>query len=71
MAEFDTFFWQDNFAWIVCGVAALISVFAGYADIRRQKRKNIEDVGFMPWTNITVIAGIIAFSFLIFALSAG
>jgi hypothetical protein len=36
-----------------CVLAVLVS---GFADHRRSKRNDINDVGFMPWTAITVFA---------------
>jgi hypothetical protein len=36
-----------------CPVLAVISIFA---DRRRSARVRLEDVGFMPWTGITVMA---------------
>jgi hypothetical protein len=49
-------FW-DNHLWlgtaIVSGVVVLIS---SVADRRRHRRTNMEDVGFMPWTAITVFS---------------
>ncbi|MEE9433631.1 MAG: hypothetical protein V3V15_05285 [Sphingorhabdus sp.] len=70
VTDYNIFFWQDNFAWLVCAATGLIALIAGYADRRRQKRADIEKVGFMPWTTITVLAGTLAFAFLIYALTA-
>ena len=48
---FGTNFWAG--ASILAGILILIS---GFADRNRSRRKNIEAVGFMPWTAITVFA---------------
>jgi hypothetical protein len=71
MGSFDVFFWQENFYWVICITAGLIAIFAGVADHRRAKRKNIEKVGYMPWTTITVLAGTASFSALIYGLASG
>jgi hypothetical protein len=38
---------------VLSGVAVLVS---SLADRRRHRRSNINDVGFMPWTAITVFS---------------
>jgi hypothetical protein len=47
----------DNHGWaiVACGFA-LVATIAIFADRRRAKRHKIDDVGFMPWTGITVFA---------------
>ncbi len=40
--------------------AAIAVLVSSMADRRRQKRPNIENVGFMPWTGITVLATLTA-----------
>ena len=37
-------------------VAAALAVLAWLADHRRMRRSNPDDVGFMPWTGIFVVA---------------
>jgi len=37
-------------------MSGIIVVISSRADRRRSRRKNIEAVGFMPWTAITVFA---------------
>jgi hypothetical protein len=71
MGDYDIFFWQENFFWVVCAISGLISVIAGFADHRRARRTNIEKVGYMPWTTITVLAGIASFISLIYGLASG
>ncbi|AOR76077.1 MULTISPECIES: hypothetical protein [Sphingomonadaceae] len=45
---------DDSLHWMtICGsLAALVAVIAWLGDHRRHRRKNIERVGFMPWTPI-------------------
>ncbi|MBK7161182.1 MAG: hypothetical protein IPH79_01230 [Sphingomonadales bacterium] len=47
----------DYHGWaiVACGFAVLATI-AIFADRRRAKRHRIDDVGFMPWTGITVFA---------------
>lgn len=53
----------------ICGsLAALIAVIAWLGDHRRHRRKDIERVGFMPWTPIFFFALFAAV--LLLALSA-
>lgn len=40
--------------------AVATAVVASVADRRRMRRKNADDVGFMPWPLITIIAIIVA-----------
>lgn len=50
------FAWHDHF-WTAVSVAlALLVLVSSLADRRRHKRININDVGFMPWTAITVFS---------------
>lgn len=39
---------------VVAGVLLLIAVLATFAEQRRMKRKQIEQVGWMPWTPIAL-----------------
>lgn len=49
-------FW-DNHGWAaIAFVAALIATVSILADRRRARRSRIDDVGFMPWTGITVFS---------------
>jgi hypothetical protein len=47
----ETHFWIFG----TCCCALLVAISA-YADKRRNKRVRLEDVGFMPWTGITVFS---------------
>jgi hypothetical protein len=47
----------DNHFWMAaaCFFAALV-VISALADRKRSRRSKVEDVGFMPWTSITVFS---------------
>tara|TARA_R110000765_G_scaffold350852_1_gene440851 strand:+ start:60 stop:257 length:198 start_codon:yes stop_codon:yes gene_type:complete len=43
--------------WIVmCGLSGTVAVIAEIGNRRRNNRRDIEDVGFMPWPTITALA---------------
>ena len=50
------FVWQDHFWTAVSLTSALIALISSCADRRRHKRTKIDNVGFMPWTAITVFS---------------
>ena len=52
-------------------MALAVAVIAGLADRRRNNRKNLEAVGFMPWPLILILSLIIAATFATLALKAG
>jgi hypothetical protein len=47
----------NNYFWaaVACCFAALV-VISALADRKRSRRSKVEDVGFMPWTSITVFS---------------
>lgn len=50
------FLWRDHF-WLALPIMlASVVLISSFADRRRHKRTNIENVGFMPWTAITVFS---------------
>ena len=56
MHAFEHFIWQDHL-WAASSVmSALVVLVSSLADRRRHNRANIDDVGFMPWTSITVFS---------------
>ena len=56
MEYLEEFIWQDHF-WTAFSIAlAMVVVISSLADRRRHKRTDIEDVGFVPWTMITVLS---------------
>lgn len=54
----------EKFLWNQWAVAALfaflLSIAAAVADQRRRRRANLDRVGFMPWTTLTVLPAMIA-----------
>jgi hypothetical protein len=44
----------------VSGISAALVLVSSLADRRRNRRANINDVGFMPWTAITVMSVLVA-----------
>jgi hypothetical protein len=57
---------------MIGAAASLTVIVAAIADRRRQRRRDIERVGFMPWPFITVIGTLVAlFAFAIALRSAG
>lgn len=42
--------------WGFAGMSALMAVLSTVADLKRQRRRNLDKVGFMPWTLITVLS---------------
>ncbi|MFC4291660.1 hypothetical protein ACFOWX_04440 [Sphingorhabdus arenilitoris] len=54
--EYLTGLWNDHLWMIVAILAATTSLFSIFADRRRVKRINLEKVGFMPWTGISVLS---------------
>jgi hypothetical protein len=56
MSFIITAFWAKHFWSGVSILSAMMVAVSSVADRRRQHRKRIDDVGFMPWTGITVIS---------------
>lgn len=52
----ENFAWQDHVWTVVSLMSASLVIVSSVADRRRHKRKNIENVGFVPWTIITVLS---------------
>lgn len=50
------FFWQDHFWSGLSLMSALLVLISSFADRRRHQRANFDDVGFVPWTAITVFS---------------
>jgi hypothetical protein len=57
--------------WGGCVSALAVVGLATWGDRRRATRRNLDDVGFMPWPLVIVIALILAASFAALALKAG
>lgn len=45
--------------WLGAAGAAVIAIIAGLGEHRRRKRKRMDDVGFVPWQFIQVMAMLI------------
>lgn len=43
-------------AWWAAGCAAAVMVLAGLADWRRNRRRNLDRVGWVPWQLISVLS---------------
>jgi hypothetical protein len=56
MEWFEQLVWQDHLWMISSAIFASAVLVSSLADRRRHNRMNIEDVGFMPWTTITVFS---------------
>ncbi len=52
----DGFMWQDHFWTLLSVGSALLVLVSSSADRRRHGRTNIDRVGVMPWTTITVFS---------------
>lgn len=51
---------QDDYLWWAVGGLLLLAVVAGLGDWRRKRRKNFDDVGWVPWQLVQVLALILA-----------
>lgn len=54
--------------WTMAGASAALAAFASFADWKRQRRKDPDRVGFMPWTLVTVLSVVAAMMFVALAL---
>jgi hypothetical protein len=62
----------DFHMWTVIAVLAGVTAFTSIlADQRRNKRIKLENVGFMPWTGISVMATLVTVVSLALAIKAG
>jgi hypothetical protein len=57
--------------WTGTGASLVAAVTAGLMDWRRNRRRNFEAVGWVPWRGIQVTAFFAALAFSIFAFRAG
>ncbi len=71
MNWFDENWWEFHLWATIAAVAAILAVVSILADRRRHKRKSIDDVGFMPWTGISVAAMMVALLSIALAIKAG
>ncbi len=63
--------WDFHIWTVVTAIAALVAAASIFADRRRQRRKLLESVGFMPWTGISVMAMLVTVVSLALAIKAG
>jgi hypothetical protein len=66
-----TSLWQDHF-WTIAAIAsAIFGAFCMFADHRRFKRQNLEKVGFMPWTGLSIFATLVTVFAAALAIKSG
>lgn len=51
---------QAHLMMMIAGSAALIAVYAWFAERRRKNRRDLDDVGLVPWTLVLLCATIVA-----------
>ena len=56
--------------WAAAGAALAAAIGAGLMDRRRARRRNFDDVGWVPWRGIQVAAFFATLAFTVFALKA-
>lgn len=61
----------QHWYWIAGGAALAVALTAGVADLRRQRRDRLDDVGWVPWRGIQVAALFAALIVLILAVKLG
>lgn len=55
MNGYNALYWSNHFWTATAVLSAFVVAVSALADRRRTNRKDIEAVGFMPWTAITVL----------------
>ena len=58
----------QEWLWAAAGAAALATVAAGLADWRRNRRRELDDPGWVPWRGIQVLALFAAMGFVVLAV---
>ena len=56
--------------WVAAGSAAAVALLAGLAEWARGRRRNLDRVGWVPWTFVQITAFFAATLFLILAVKA-
>ena len=56
MTGIDALYFSNHLWTAIAVLSGVVVVVSSIADRRRNRRTNIDDVGFMPWTAITVFA---------------
>ena len=70
LAEFIRY-WDFHMWSVIAALAAMLAAVSILADRRRNKRVVIENVGFMPWTGISVMATLVTVMSVALAIKAG
>ena len=70
LAEFIRY-WDFHMWSVIAALAAMLAAVSVLADRRRNKRVVIENVGFMPWTGISVMATLVTVMSVALAIKAG
>jgi uncharacterized membrane protein len=58
----------QHWYWWAEGAALLLAVAAGFAEHRRSRRDRLDDIGWVPWRGIQVMAVFAMLTILILAL---
>jgi hypothetical protein len=64
-------YWDFHMWSVIAALAALLALVSILADRRRSRRIVIENVGFMPWTGISVMATLVTVMSVALAIKAG
>jgi hypothetical protein len=56
MIEWLQSMWDFHFFAVVAAIAAIVACIAMVADRHRHKRSRLDQVGFVPWTGISILA---------------
>jgi hypothetical protein len=62
--------WDNHFWEIAASCCAALVAVSAFADRRRNRRIRLEDVGFMPWTGITVMSVLLTVVAIAFAIKS-
>ena len=61
----------QHWLWSAAGAALALAVIAGLAESRRNRRRSLDDHGWMPWRGLQVAAFFAAAAFAFLALKLG
>jgi hypothetical protein len=64
-------YWDFHMWSVIAVLAAAMALTSILADRRRNKRMVLENVGFMPWTGISVMATLVTVMSVALAIKAG